>query len=193
MLLLKEILTSLKECALWDKSYDFSTCNTQSSVLSTTAHLVKSLMQRSHIDIRDVHRHLCDAVFIDKPADGFCSLQSTGLHNDLTVLIQFLLSCNRISLTYRSALLPDIKCDGIGTTGGSTVQVIVHCNKEVACTDSSTTGTCHLLVKRTCSEIRSLFLVVHSFCKSFILSLSAYCKILSFRLQSCCLIAITWN
>ena len=193
MLLAQEIFAGFDECALRHQTHDFGSCHPQSTVLSTAAHLVKGNVQRSLVDIGDVHRHLCDAIFLDKPADGLGALQGAGQHDDVALLVALGLAGDGIALTLRTSFFAHVKCDGVGTSGRSGIQIIVHGDEEVACADSCTSCTGHTLVVRTCAKVGSLVLVAHLVGQGLIFACTAHGKVLALRFQGSSLIAIARN
>ena len=147
-------------------------------------------MQRSYINISDIHRHLSNAVFVNIPTYGLRTLQCAWLHDRCAVSIEELLACDRIALTHRTSLLSNVECDGIGATCRSGVKVEVDGNEEVTCSDNGATGTCHLLVERTSAEIWSLSIVVDALGNALILALATNGKVLTLRCERCSLVAI---
>ena len=117
LLLLEEITSGLDEGALRNETYDLGSGNAEATGLCGTAYLVESDVKRGRVYICDVHRNLCDSVFIDEPAYGLAAFQCTRNHHRPAVLVLHDLACDRIAFPLRTAFLTHVECDGICTAG----------------------------------------------------------------------------
>ncbi len=89
-------------------------------------------MQRSDVDVSDVHRNLGDPVFLYEPADCLAALQRAGDHHGLAVSVFHDFAGNRVALPFRTAFLAHVKGHGIGPAGRSRVEVEIHGDQEIA-------------------------------------------------------------
>ncbi|CCX55669.1 unknown [Bacteroides sp. CAG:1060] len=134
LLLLKEILSCINQCALRHESYDFSSGDSESAGLGCAADFFEGLVKRGGCDIGDVHRDLCYAVFVNVPADSLASLEGARYPDILAVSVFENLAGEGASLACFTALFPDIESHRHGTAGGCGVEVEIDGNKEIACT-----------------------------------------------------------
>ena len=150
-------------------------------------------MERGSVDVSYVHRYLGDAVFVYEPADCLAALQCARDHHGLAVLVLDDLACDRVALSLRTALLTYVECDRIGTACRCRVEVVVHGDKEVAC--SYICGSClsSTLCVASRAEVRHAVRVSHLLRKSLVFACTAYRKVLSLRFLSSGLIAVAWN
>ena len=150
-------------------------------------------MQRCYIDVGDVHRHLCYAILVDVPANGLGTLQCAGLHYRGAVGIEQFFACYRIALAHRAALLSNVKGNGVGASCGCAVEVEVHGNEEVSCSNNGASRSCHLLVEWSASKVGCLGIVVYALGNALIFALAANGKVLALRLKGCSLVAVARN
>ena len=120
-MLFEEVASGFEQCAFRYKTYDFRTRNAHTTVLSTTTHLIKGHVERRYIDIRDIHRHLCDAIFLNIPTDALRAFQRARDHDFLSVLVKFNLSGNRIALASGAAFFAHIKRNSVSAARRSRV------------------------------------------------------------------------
>ena len=190
LLLLQEVLAGFDQTALGHQTHDLGTGDADATVLCATAHLFKGHVQRRHVDVGDVHRHLSDLVLVDVPADGLGALEGTGLHHVVAILVLNDLAGDGIALAHGAALLAHVKCDGIGPTGRGGVQVVVHSDEEVAGTYCGAARTGHALVKGAVAEVGTLLGVTHLLGQSLILASAAHGQVLAAGLHGSSLIAV---
>ncbi len=150
-------------------------------------------MERSLADIRNIHGHLGNAVFIYEPADGLGPRQSSGNHDRLAVLIHQRLAGQFTAFTGRAPFFPDVKSNGIGAARTGGVEIEVDRNEEVTCTHGSCTRTCHLAVKSSGAIIRSFSRIIHAGRKPLILTPATDSQVLTLLFQRGSLISITGN
>ena len=150
-------------------------------------------MQRRNVDVGDVHRHLSDAILVDIPSYGLGTLQRTGLHDWSAIGVQQFLSDDRVALTHRASLLSHVKRNGVGAACRSCVQIEVHRNEEVACSNHSATRSCHLLVVRATAEVGCLSVVVNALGNALIFTLATHGKVSAFGGECRSLVAIAGN
>ena len=189
-MLFEEVASGFEQCAFRYKTYDFRTRNAYAAVLSTTTHLIKGHVERRYIDIRDIHRHLCDAIFLNIPTDALCAFQRARDHDFLSVLVEFHLSGNRIALASGAAFFAHVKRDSVSAACRRRVQVIVYSNQEVACTNIRATRASYAFIKWACAEVGRFSRIVDSFRDSLIFTSAHYGQVFAFRLQSCGLITV---
>ena len=147
-------------------------------------------MERRNGNIGDIHRNLGDLVLVDEPADRLGSLQRTGLHDGLAVLVLQGFAYGRIAFAYRTALFAHVERDGVGATRRSGVQVVVHGDQEVACTYGGGTRACYALVEGTVAEIGSFAFVIHLLGQRLVLTGTAYGQVAALRRKGSRLVAI---
>ena len=147
-------------------------------------------MQRRLVDVGDVHRHLRNLILVDIPSDGLGALEGTRLHDDVTVLVLLGRAGDGISLADGASLFAHVKRDGIGAAGRCGVEVEVGGDKEVACSDGSTTCAGHLLVERTGTEVGLLAWGREFLGQCLILALTADCQVAALGGESGSLIAV---
>ena len=145
------------------------------------------------MDICDIHRHLSDTIFLDKPTDGLGAFQCTRLHDDVAVGITLRSTCNGVALTDGASLLTDIEGNGIGPTGGGGIEVIVNSNEEVAGSNHRTSGTSHILVERASAKVGSLLRVGDALGNTLVLTPATDGQVLALRLEGRSLVAIAGN
>ena len=190
LLLFEEVASGFKQRAFRHKTYDFRTRNAYAPVLSTTTYLIKGHVKRRHIDIRDIHRHLCDAIFFNIPTDALCAFQRARDHDFLSVLVELNLSGNRIALACGAAFFAHIKRDSVSAARRRCVQVIVYCDQEVACTDIRAARASYAFVEWACAEVGRFSRIVDPFRDRLILTSAHYRQVFALRLQSCGLITV---
>ena len=141
-------------------------------------------MQRGLTDAGDVHRNLCDAVLLDEPADGLRTLQRAGDHHGIAVGILDNLAGDGIAFALRTALFAHVESDGIGTAGGSGVEVVVHSDEEVAGTDGAGTTLGHTFGELVGTEVGLPLLGDNTLLQGFVFTLTAVGEVATFRLES---------
>ena len=147
-------------------------------------------MERSDIDVGNVHRYLRNAVFVYVPADCLASFQCARYHHRISVSVLHYLARQRIALSFRPAFLADVEGYGIGAAGGCGVEIEVHGNEEVPGADVACSAAGHCLIVCVRAEIRTPFRVFYLFRQCFIFASPAYRKVLSFRLVRSSFIAV---
>ena len=150
-------------------------------------------MQRSGVDVSNVHGHLSDAILIDEPADRLAALQGAWDHDCLAVLVLHDLSCDRVALSLRASLLAHVERDCVRAAGRCCVEVIVHGDEEIACAYVGRTGLRCALGVGAWTEVRLACGVSHLLWKSLVLAGTAYRKVLALRPLGCSLIAVAWD
>ena len=192
VLLAQEVFAGLNKATFGHQTHNFGACNAQTAILCAAAHFVKCHMQRGYIDVGDIHRHLCYAVFFDIPTYGFCRLQCAGYHHGIAVFVAHGFAGDGVSVALGSTLLAHVECHGIGTAGAGGIEVIIHGYQEVASAHCGATGACHAFVERTIAVIGRTLWHTKSFGQCFIFALAAHCQILAFGLECGCFVAIAW-
>ena len=190
LLLLEEVAAGLHEGALRNQTHDLGACDAQPAGSRRTAHLVESHVQRRDGDVRDVHRHLGDAVLLDEPADRLRRLQRAGLHDRLAVLVLEGLAHGRTALAHGTALLTHVERNGVGAARGGGVEVVVHGDQEVAGTDGRSARAGHTLVERAGTEVGRLLLARHAFGQRLIFALAADGQVAALRREGRSLVAV---
>ena len=147
-------------------------------------------MEWGGVDVGDVHRHLCDAVFVDVPAYGFRLLQCAGNHDGVAVGIAHGLPGDGVSFAARTSFLTHVESDGIGTACGGGVEVEVHGDEEVACTHHGASGAGDVVVEGTAAEVGLLAGCGEFLGYRLILSCAADGEVASLLGKGGCLIAI---
>ena len=71
-------------------------------------------MQRSFLNIRQVHRDLRHSIFLDIPADGLHVLQHSRDANRFAVFVEHLFARRAAVLRLDPAIFPNIKSDRVG-------------------------------------------------------------------------------
>ena len=165
----------------------------QTAFVRCAAHLVEGHMQRRDIDIRDVHRHLSNAILLDKPANGLGTLQCAGLHERITLGIAHDFARNGIALALRTSFFAHVECNGVSASRRSRVQVEIHGNQEVARPHSRTSGSRHTFVKRTSPKVRLTFVASHFFRQRLVFASPAYGQVSPFGFESRSLVAVARN
>ena len=122
MLFLQEVAPCVGEHPLGDQSHDLGAGDADAPGCGRTANLVEGHVKGGRVDIGDVHRHLGDAVFVDKPSDSLCGLEGAGLHDGLTVGVAERLAGKTSSLTLGTALLAHVEGDGVGAARGGGIE-----------------------------------------------------------------------
>ena len=150
-------------------------------------------MQRRNVDVGDVHRHLSDAILVNIPSYCLGTLQRARLHDWRAVGIEQFLADDRVALTHGASLLSHVKRDGVGAACRSCVQIEVHRNEEVACSNHCTTRPCHLFVVRATAEVGCLSVVVDTLGNALIFALATHGKVSAFGGECRSLIAIARN
>ena len=190
LLLLQEIAARLDQRALRNQADDLGTGHTHTACVGGAANLVESHVERRNGNIGDIHRNLGDLVLVDEPADRLGSLQRTGLHDGLAVLVLQGFAYGRIAFAYRTALFAHVERDGVGATRRSGVQVVVHGDQEVACTYGGGTRACYALVEGTVAEIGSFAFVIHLLGQRLVLTGTTYGQVAALRRKGSRLVAI---
>ena len=150
-------------------------------------------MQGSHIDVGDVHRHLCNLVFVDIPANGLGTLERAGLHDGLAVLVFLGLAGDGVAFAHGAAFLAHIKCDGVGAAGRGSIEVEVGCDEEVAGAHSGATGACNALVERLGTEVGLLALGHEFLGDGLVLALAAHGQVAALGSECGSLVAVGGN
>ena len=190
MLLLEEIFAGIDEGLLRNEAHDLGTRDADATVLSAAAHLVEGHMQRGNVQVGHVHRHLCNAILIDEPADGLGAFQCAGLHDGITLGIFDDFTCDGIALAEGATLLAHVEGDGISATRRGGVEVIVDGNEEVACTYCCAACAGHVVVDGACPEVRLLALGRQFLGQCLVFTLAADGQVLALWCEGCGLVAV---
>ena len=193
LLLFKEVLAGIDERLLRHQTDNLGSRHPDATSCGSAAHLIEGHMQWSHVQIGHVHRHLGNAIFVDKPADGLRSLQRSRLHDGVSLGILQRFAREQSALTHGTTLLAHVECNRVGTASRGGIQVVVHCDEEVAGTHSRTTRAGYALVEGTCSVVRSLLSHSEFLGQCLILACTADGQVLPLRLEGSSLVAIARN
>ena len=185
--------TSIYQAALRNETYDLSTCNAYATSICCTAYLVKCHVKRCDREVCHIHRHLCNAVLLDEPADSLTCLECTRLHDGVTVLILHDLTGDGVTLTHGATLLAHVEGDGVSTTCRCAIEVVVYSNEEVACTYGCSTCLCNTLIVGASTEVGLALLVHHLLGQCLVLTCTTYCEVAALGSECCCLVAICRN
>ena len=147
-------------------------------------------MQRCDSQIGHVHRYLCNAILFDEPSNSLTCFKCSGYHYGLAILVFNDCSCYRITLAHWTAFLAHIKSNCIGATGGCGVQIIVYCNKKIACANGCCARTCNTFVVWACAKVGAFIFVCQLFGEAFIFSCATHRKVTALRLECCRFIAV---
>ena len=187
------VFAGINQHTLRNKSNDFAAGDAQTAILGTTAHLVETFVYRGHLDGGDVHRHLCDAVVLDIPADGLGALEGTGNHDGLAVLILHRLAAGLAAFALGTALLADIKSNGVGTTGAGGVEVVVDGHQKIAGTHLGGTGLRHMRVPLVGAEVGLPLLGTQTGAQALILASAAVGQVAALGKEGGVLVCIDGN
>lgn len=190
---MEEVAAGIHDRTLGNKTYDLSAGDTYATSLGGTADFIERYVEGCSGDIGDVHRHLCDTVLINEPADGLGAGECTGDGYGIAIGILHGFAVGLATLTHGASFLANVKCDGISTTGGSGVEVEVDSNEEVACSDGCGTGASGGFVKRTVAEVGTRTRFSETVNKAFVFTLTAHGEIFSLGGEGCGLVAIYRN
>ena len=190
MLLAQKVFTCLNKCALRYKTYNLGSRNANTASLGSTSNLIKGDMQWSGCNISNIHRHLCNAVLVNIPANSLSALKCTWAHYWLAILVSYNLTHDRISLTNGATLLTNIKSDSICPTSRGCIEVKVYCNKKIASTHSCSTRTSSSLIPSSCAKVWSRSRIAKTLREALILTLATNCKILTLRGKCRSLVAV---
>ncbi len=187
------MFTGIDKNFLGNQTDYLSTGHPETSGLCGTADFFECLVKGNGVNISDVHRYLCDAVFVNEPSDGLASLQCPGYPYRVSVLVLQRLPGEGTSLSCNTAFLPDVKRDSHCSSSRSGIEVEIYGNQEVPCSDIARSGSGHGLIVFVRTEVGLPLRILYLFGEGLIFSASADGEVLSFRFESAGFIAIAWD
>ncbi len=173
----KIVAAGLKESAFGDEPHDFSAGHADAAGRRRARHFVECRVERRLRYVSDVHRHLCDAVFVDIPPDGFRALERPRDGDYIAVLVLERFAVGLAALAFGASLLAHVEGYRVGAARARGVEVVVHGYEEVAGADSRRSSAGYSLVEGTVAEIRSAGFFPEAFGQALILALAAHGKI----------------
>ena len=141
-------------------------------------------MQRGCVRVRDIHGYLSHTVFLDKPANSLGSLQRAGNIDRIAVFVFHDFAGNRITLAFRATFFAYVESNGVGTTGGSGIQIVVHRDEEVTGTDGGGTALGHFFCELARTEIGFPFSAGNTLFQCLVLALTAVGQVAAFGFES---------
>ena len=184
------VFAGVDQHTLGNETHNFTTRDAQAAVGSTTAYLVETEMHGSHLDAGDVHRHLCDAVILDVPADGLGALEGAGNHDGVAFFVLHDFAAGFAALALGATLFAHVEGYGVGTAGAGGVEVVVDSHEEIACAYLSGAGLCHMVVPLIGSEVGLPFLAAQTAGKALVFAGAAVGQIAAFGLEGGILVAV---
>ena len=127
------------------------------------------------------------------PAYCLAALECARNHHGIALCILYDLARQRIALPLRAALLPNVKGNGVGASGGGGVQVEIDSNQEVPGADIDGSALRDGVIVLLRSEVRMSGRIRHFLGEGFIFAGAADRKILALRLERRRFITITRN
>ena len=167
-----------QEYALGHQAHDFGAGDTKAAGGRAAGHFLEGYVEGRGVNVRDVHGHLRNAIFVYIPANGLGALEGAGNPAFPGRVL--------------AAFLAYVKGDGHGPAGTGSVEVEVHGHEEIAGTHVGGTGFLGREVPAA-AEVRTAVFIGHLFRKGFVLSFPAYSEVLALRLQGGGLVAVAGN
>ena len=190
LLPLKVELSGVHQNALRNQTHDLGSRNFQTSCRRRSGDFLVGDVERGGLDVRDVHRDLCDAIFINIPADRLAPLEGSRLPAVLAVLVLEHLSGQASALPHLAALLAHVEGDRHRAPCGCRVEIIVDGHEEVSGSHIDSPALRHCLVIFLRPEVRCLGRIGDLLRQGFIFPGPADREVLPFRLESRRLVAV---
>ena len=190
MLFFKIIFSCVDKHLFWNKTHYFRARYTDTPALCRPAYFIKCHVNRSLRNIGHIHRYLRNTILFDKPSDGLTTLECTGNPNLFTVFVSYHLTRDRITLAFFSSFFAYVKGDGIGTTGGGSVEIVVDCHKDIACSNHRTAGVCYPVIEYCRTKIGFPIGILKFICNALIFAGTTICKVAPFRTECSILVTI---
>ena len=190
MLLCKIELSGIDEYALGYKAYNLYSGYLKSACGSCAAYFLVGDMKRDCAYVGNVHRYLGDAVFVYVPTNCLATFKGSGNPYLVAVGVLQKLAGKGASFACLAAFFAYVKGNGHCAAGRGSIQVVIYCNKKVACAYIGGSGLCYDLVILCRAEVRLLCGVCNLVWQGLVFPGTAYSQVLALRFECCGLIAV---
>ena len=157
----QEVLSGFDECLFRYETDYLCTGDTYATFPGGAAHFLECYMKGSGRGIGDVHGHLRDSIFIDKPSDSFGTFECTGYHHRLSIGIFDQFAGELAAFAGGAAFLADVEGDGICSTCRCGVEIEVDGYEEVAGAYGCGPGTSCRFVERPIAKVGRFARSIH--------------------------------